>query len=256
MMTLFFSHPFYSRRALFVKKRLLAFWLLSLIGLFSQPVYAAEIPAPFAQKFKATLAGFKLSAQRTLRKLDNDQYEFSVVAKNLVARYTEKSTFRVDSNGDIFPLSHSVKSKIFGVARTEQTAFNWETGLATYRKKDTIRSIDIQPGVLDRTLYQLLLPADLAAGNLEPSYAFIDRGRLKTYQFTVLAEEEVELADTSVSALKLTRVQESKKRQTLIWIAPEHNYEVVKISHLDEEGSDYKLVLRGQPAASTSTASK
>jgi len=62
----------------------------------------------------------------------------------------------------------------------------------------------------------------------------------------VLGTEDIELVDTHVSAVKLTRVRDKDDKQTHIWFAPDHNYELVKISHLDKDGSDYKMVLRGQ----------
>jgi len=120
--------------------------------LVAKTSYAADFPAPFSQSFKSTLAGFRLNSERTLRELEDGRYEFSVTAKSVMARYSEKSIFRLDSNGDIFPLEHSVKSRVFGISRSEHTQFDWEQRQATYKKKKKVREVDIEPGILEMCL--------------------------------------------------------------------------------------------------------
>ena len=202
---------------------------------------------PFEQEFSAKLAGLRVSADRTLTKLDNGNYEFRLHARKIIARYEEKSIFRVDEQGQILPLEHSVESRVFGIARKEITIFDWENQTATYTKRDTVRTVDIQPGLLDRALYQLLIPRDLAAGITEPSYDFVDRGRIKNYVFGIIDQEQIELVDDEVAAVKMIRTnEEDSDKETLIWLAPDHNYELVKISHIDQDGSDYHMTLKGE----------
>lgn len=217
-------------------------------NIWSEEAFAPLNPfEPFEQEFSAKLGGLRVSADRTLRQLDDGNYEFRLNARKIIARYEEKSVFRIDDQGQIYPLEHSVVSKVFGIARRETTIFDWETLQATYTKRDTVRTVDIQPGLLDRALYQLLLPRDLAAGITEPTYEFIDRGRLKTYIFGIVDQEQIELVDDEVTALKMTRInEEDNDKTTLVWFAPDHDYELVKISHIDEDGSDYLMTLKGE----------
>ena len=94
-------------------------------------------------------------------------------------------------------------------------------------------------------LYQLLISQDLNAGLTEVSYDFIDRGRVKTYEFTVVAEEEIELRKAKISAVQINRInQKNKDKETKIWFAPDRGYELVKISHIDKDGSDYHMELK------------
>lgn len=212
----------------------------------SQSLWAISPPEPFEQEFKSTFSGFRVTSERSLKLLDDGRYEFSVKSKNLIARYEEKSIFWLDEAGQIFPLEHSVSSKVFGVSRLEETLFDWVALKATYTKGDTIRTIDLEPGLLDRGLYQLLIPEDLAAGITEPSYEFVDRGRIKTYTFGVIEEEEVELVDDKVLAVKMKRINDDDEKETLIWFASNQDYQLVKISHIDEDGSDYHMLLKGK----------
>ena len=202
---------------------------------------------PFEQVFSAKLAGFNVSAHRTLQQLEDGTYELRLNARKIVARYEEKSIFRVDEQGQIFPLEHSVISKIFGIGRKEITVFDWESLQATYTKGDTIRTADIQPGFLDRALYRLLMTPDLAAGITEPTYQFVDRGRIKTYIFGIIDHEQLELVDDEVTAIKMKRInEEDDDKETLIWFAPDHNYELIKVTHTDEDGSNYFMTLKGE----------
>lgn len=222
------------------------FALTLLLVCLSIPASAQEFLEPFRQEFKMTLGGFKVSSVRTLSQLEDGNYELQLRAKNMIARYEEKSIFILDDNDQILPLQHSVSSKVFGISRHQKTLFDWDEKKATYTKKDTTRTVDIETGLLDRALYQLLIPRDLTAGITEPSYDFVDRGRIKNYTFGVLDEEQVDLADDRVLAVKLKRIQEDADKETLIWFAPEHGYELVKIAHTEEGGSDYHMVLKGE----------
>lgn len=200
---------------------------------------------PFDKKYKMTLSGISVTAHRSLEQLDDGNYLFRLKAKNLISRYEEKSLFKVDDTGQMYPLEHSVKSRVLGVPRHERTVFDWETATATYTKKDTVRTTDIKPGHLDRVLYQLLVSGDLNSGKTELAYDFIDRGRLKTYEFEIVAEETVELKKAEVNAVRINRVnQRNKDKETHIWFAPENGYELIKISHIDKDGSDYHLELK------------
>lgn len=224
-------------------------FILSIILLlsFQTPAFATERLDPFKQEFKMTLSSFRVSATRSLTELDDGTYEFRLYAKNFMARYEEKSLFLIDEDGQIFPIQHSVNSKIFGVSRSEKTLFDWESKQATYTKRDTVRTVEIEPGVLDRSIYQLLVPQDLTAGATEVSYDFVDRGRIKNYTFEVVAEEQIKLVDTELTAVRMNRTnQEDQDKQTDIWFASEHQYKLVKISHVDKDGSDYHMLLKGE----------
>ena len=200
---------------------------------------------PFDKEYKMTLSGISVTAHRSLQKLDDGNYLFQLKAKNLLSRYEEKSLFKVDDSGQMYPLEHSVKSRVLGISRKEITTFDWANALATYTKKDTVRTAEIQPGYLDRVLYQLLVSEDLNAGAKELAYDFIDRGRLKTYEFEIVAEETIELRNTEVTAVRINRInQRNKDKETHIWFAPDREYELIKISHIDKDGSDYHLELK------------
>lgn len=217
--------------------------LTIVIYLASSAALAEDWPAPFEQTFKSSYSGIPVTTERSLTALEDGTYQFRVYSKNFLARYDEKSIFQLDPKGDIQPLEHSVKSRVFGVSRSETTDFDWETMEATYTKSGETKVTAIEHGMLDRVLYQLLLPEDLADGNTQPAYDFVDRGRLKTYEFEVLAEETIETKEEEINALKLRRITDKEGRETLVWFASEHDYQLVKISHTEDDGGDYHMVL-------------
>lgn len=221
----------------------LLIFAIAITSLAFGSVYAADWPTPFEQTFKSSYSGIPVTTERTLQELDDGKYQFRIYSKNFLARYDEKSIFQLNSDGSIQPLEHSVRSKVFGVSRSEVTQFDWENLEAIYTKSDETKVTDIEPGILDRVLYQLLLPEDLAEGNMQPEYQFVDRGRLKIYQFEVLTEEPVETREEEINALKLRRITDREGRETLIWFAPEHDYQLVKISHTEDDGGDYHMLL-------------
>jgi len=199
---------------------------------------------PFHREYKSTFAGLGAKSSRELKEIEPGIWELSLKARNLVARYEETSRFTLDETGYPIPQRHSFKGSLFGISREEITNFNWEDKTATWNRNDDHRTAELHQGVVDRILYQILVPRDVKAGNDLTTYEFINRGDLRSYQFENMGTETMNFDDTQINTIKLERVYDDGEKQTSVWVAPELNYEIIKISHKDDDGADYLMELR------------
>ncbi|MEQ9022844.1 MAG: DUF3108 domain-containing protein, partial [Pseudomonadales bacterium] len=179
-----------------------------------------------------------------LREVEPGIWELSLKARNLIARYEETSRFILDESGYPIPQQHYFEGRLFGVSREETTEFNWESETATWQRGDDRRTAELHQGVVDRILYQILVPRDVKAGKELTTYEFINRGDLRSYQFENMGSETMNFDDTRINTIKLERVYDDGEKQTTVWVAPELDYEIIKIAHQDDDGADYLMELR------------
>jgi hypothetical protein len=199
---------------------------------------------PFYREYKSTFAGFGAKASRELKEVEPGVWELSLKARNLIARYEETSRFVLDENGFPVPQRHYFKGRLFGVSREEITTFDWQEETASWQRGDDHRTAELHQGVVDRILYQVLVPMDVEAGKEKTTYEFVNRGDLRSYQFATMGTESMSFADRKIEAIRLERLYDEGEKQTTVWIAPELDYEIVKIIHQDDDGADYRMELR------------
>ena len=101
-----------------------------------------------------------------------------------------------------------------------------------------------KPGMVDRILYQLLVPLDAEKGTELASYSFVNRGKARVYNFEHLGTETIKIDGKDIETIKMRRVNDNQEKQTSLWLAPAMNYELVKIHHKDKGGADYKMELK------------
>ena len=120
-----------------------------------------------------------------------------------------------------------------------------------HKKEEFI--LPTQPGLLDKTTYQLALQRDLMAGKQEMSYLVVDGDDVEQYQFRVTGEQRVTTRNGQFDAVEVERVREpDAKRETTLWFAKDWNYLLVRLSQIETDGQHYQIVLKeasmdGQP---------
>jgi hypothetical protein len=199
---------------------------------------------PFYREYKSTFAGFSAKSSRELKEVEPGVWELSLKARNWIARYEETSRFTLSEEGYPIPQMHYFKGRLLGVNREEITHFDWQDELANWQRGDDQRTAELHEGVVDRILYQILVPMDVESGKEVTTYEFVNRGDLRTYQFEILGEETMDFDNREINAVKLERIYDDEEKQTAVWIAPDLGYEIVKIVHHDEDGADYLMELK------------
>jgi len=215
-------------------------YLFSLLLLISSTSFAlTPFSAEYVANFKLPFSG---SASIKLTQQDNNwQYKFE--ASMLVASITETSIFDLTQNKLSSKQYSYLRSGMGGGNKNIQQTFH-ENGVVSIKRSDKVSEITVPKEVLDKSLYQIALQRDLAAGMKEFSYQVLDGNDLETYKFKVVGYEEIKTKAGKFSAVKVERIRENSKRHTLIWFASDFNFLLIKLEQSETDGKNYQIVLK------------
>ncbi|WP_341501597.1 DUF3108 domain-containing protein [Gallaecimonas sp. GXIMD4217] len=153
---------------------------------------------------------------------------------------TEKADFQL-KDGQILSRQYSYQRT--GTGPDEEYAMRFDGQQITSGKA----GIEVEDEAFDPLSYQQQLALDLAAGKREMSYTIVKELKTKHYRFRVAGEERIKTPYGELDTLRLERVRENSRRQTIFWLAPELNYALVKlwqakdgIEQMELQLSDFK----------------
>ena len=117
-----------------------------------------------------------------------------------------------------------------GVSRREEQLFDWDNSQLTYIKNGAQKIVPLVPNSLDLITHKLQIRRDLEVGKTTFSYPVMSRDRAKQYDYEVLTKEMLMTVLGPLNTTKLRRVvKQGKKRETIIWLADDWAYLIVKI---------------------------
>ncbi|MCL1076844.1 DUF3108 domain-containing protein [Parashewanella spongiae] len=105
------------------------------------------------------------------------------------------------------------QEKVYGKYKHEKLEFNYANDLYD------ILSVQVQ------------LRLDLANKKEDLNYKIIKSNKISDYQFNIVGTEVININQRNYQTIKLMVERKKKKRQTLIWLAPELAYLPVKLTH-------------------------
>lgn len=213
--------------------------VLSTALMAGQPSFANE--TIFSQEYKTRIQGISITTTRSLVKRDDGTFRFRIRSSNFFVKFEETSLFEELDDGSFRSLSNESERKIIGISNKNSTLFDWDNMVATFRRDGNTTETPIEPGMLDRTLYQYLMELDMQAGRPVLSYDVVDKGRIRNFTFENLGVEDMEIDDQDLSAFKLRRITEDNQRETLVWMAADLDYQIVKIYHREDEDEEYTM---------------
>ncbi|MFT5927761.1 MAG: hypothetical protein ACI805_000877, partial [Candidatus Azotimanducaceae bacterium] len=75
-------------------------------------------------------------------------------------------------------------------------------------------------------------------------YVIADGGKLKNYSFKVIGEEEIDTPLGKMKTIKVSRVKDTRNRESTFWLAPEYDFLLVRFQQLEADGDGFELLLR------------
>ncbi len=196
----------------------------------------AEKLLPSTASYTVNVNGMNASATRIIRPLSNDRWQADSNSSLLFFRIIERSEFKIHDKG-VTPL-HYFHDRTAGGDRNQNVSFDWANKVARNHRKVGSWEHPLEQPVWDKLSLQMQLRSDLLSGRFEDgsAYPILDRARLKTYFVEREGEESITLpSGTVLKTVKLRQFREGKERYTLVWLAPELNYLVVRIEHHDDD---------------------
>lgn len=207
----------------------------------------AQLPAFKATYTTAFDMGISLSGEavRQLQRTENGQWRFSSEAAAMMAGISEITRFDYRPSETITPLSYRYHRKVLGKSRKASIDFDWSRQSVTTVVKDKPWKMQVPAGTQDKLSYQLQLRLDLLAGKTRMVYPVADGGKLKEYRFKVVGEEEIDTPYGRYNAVRVMRDRGADAdRETLIWLAPELDYLIVRLEQTESDGKTYALLLK------------
>jgi len=217
------------------------------------PEGAFVFPKPFEATYTADYRGLPISATgiRSLRRedtQDSQRYIFSSRAVSLFAKLNEASTFTLESN-QLVPARYQYERTGLGKNKTQDTRFDWASGLANDVALDEAFTFNPSTLFSDRLLYQLRLQVDLINTPVDSirsktwTYLIFDRGRMKEYVFEMADEESIDTALGTIDTIRLERKNEDSSKRTTLWLAPSLEYMLIRFVQ-EDDGDSFSLALK------------
>ncbi|MCW8918453.1 MAG: DUF3108 domain-containing protein [Gammaproteobacteria bacterium] len=204
---------------------------------------------PYLARYEVRYDGFKVGelTQQLEAMVEGRQalqtvaYTTGVVAWFKSDRISERSVWLSEA-GRLLPQSYRYHYTGRSKEIVERHDFDWRKQEVQIERDGAIRQMALEPGAMDKHMYQVALRHDLLSGLKQASYAVVERDRLEPYEFEVLGEERLELPPFGpLDCLKV------KKGTTRIWVAHRFDFLPVKIEK-EEDGATigtYLIELQG-----------
>ena len=138
--------------------------LLFVLAALSLSAQAIELK-PFTASYTADWKQLPISgtAERSLKRLDDQRWQLSFEAAMLVASLTEESTFRLENNS-FLPLTYRLNRSGLGKSKKVEQDFDWtEKQVIGNDRGESVR-LPLNVGLQDKSTYQLELQFAVAAG--------------------------------------------------------------------------------------------
>jgi len=216
-----------------------------LLGSVSLLTYADPLNSYHAT-YSAEFNGMEIEATHRLEQLESGQYRETLKARNILGKIDEQALFSISEKQQIIPQEYRYQRSLIGIKRSESQIFDWPNKTIEYSKDDKTKSVAIDSGLLDVITHKLQLRRDLQSGKEILSYPVISRGKLKQYVYQVIANEVLETAIGPLNTVKVQRVREDSKRQTIIWLATDWDYLAVRLEQKENGDSHQMKILNGK----------
>ena len=217
------------------------FVLTLFVSLTHSTVVNSSEVVDYSASYTAKYNGIDIKANYSLEYLGNKLFVEKSEAKSLFGKITEEAEFLLNDTNEIVPQKYLYRRSLLGVSRKEDQIFHWGNNQVNYTKNGDSRLVPLPMGSLDMVTHKVQLRRDLKAGNNVFSYLVMSRGKVKTYDYEVIKSEILMTALGPLNTTKVRRVvSKDKKRETVIWMATDWDYLIVKLVH-SEKGESYQL---------------
>ncbi len=209
---------------------------LGLCMLISVSSWAASYEARYAMRWSV---GITLEADAVERLTeDGDRHQIELSAEAGIGSATETTHLLFDPETGWTPLDYSYTQSVLGRTTGRHFRFNWNKGTATRLHEPDTAELVIPAGTLDPLGFRLELAHRLRTERALPAQiTMLDGNDLKTRQLKRHGSEMIETPAGSFHALKFSLEDDapSPDRSFFFWLAPELDYQLVKLDKRDKK---------------------
>ena len=211
--------------------------------IFAINVSSNDIPF-YSAKYKFESDEIKITGVREFKK-NNDAYEMTFNASNLIASMNFSSEFQI-SNDKVYSKKYNIKIKPKFLNRDQSINFDYTNNIIeSSGEKKWKESFDLNKIILDPLNAQIMIRAFVRKGTKKFSLNIIDmqQGGSKKYFFKVKSVQDCMFNDSILTCHVVERVRDGSRIKVQYYLAEELEYMFIKILDKSPEATN-KLELQ------------
>ena len=186
-------------------------------------------------------------ASRILERHENDQWRYytETSARLLVLsdRRKNETYFRMEE-GRVKPLLFDYTREGTGSNQYLRIRFDYENEQVISEGEDDV-DVEWHANLLDPNAVLHQLQLDVAGDDENWSYPLVDeRGNYRDYEFERTGTETLDLPYGTFDTVRVVRVRDTDRRETIFWFAPELNYTLVKMQQIEKGREQLQIQLK------------
>ncbi|HEY0960969.1 MAG TPA: DUF3108 domain-containing protein [Pseudomonadales bacterium] len=216
--------------------------------LLLQPAHAAP-PRTFSATYNASYEGISAGAQRSLT-FDEDTNQYTLASTVELTLFGSSLT-RIDERSDFLwveeqplPQHYEFVQTGFG-ARKRTIDFDHAKGIAKFTINDDRGELMLDGPAFDELSGYLVAKEQLTQGKAEARFDVVDRGEIREHHYRIVNRVMLQTPLGRIKAVHLERIRgEDSARKTEIWLAPDHDYLLLKLVQTEPDGDTIELAIR------------
>ena len=211
--------------------------------IFTINISSSDIPF-YSAKYKFESDEITITGVREFKK-NNDAYEMTFDASNLIASMEFSSEFQI-SKDKVYSKNYNIKIKPKFLNRDQSINFDYTNNIIeSSGEKKWKESIDLNKIILDPLNAQIMIRTFVKKGTKKFSLNIIDmqQGGSKKYFFKVKSVQECIFNESTLNCHIVERVRDGSRRKVQYYLAEELEYMFIKILDKSPEATN-KLELQ------------
>ncbi|ARN72972.1 DUF3108 domain-containing protein [Oceanicoccus sagamiensis] len=209
----------------------------------SASINADTLLKPYQAIYGTKLGGISAEMEQTLNKEAAGHWQLRSYASLLFASVEEQASF-TEADNQLTPLSYRYNNKLSS-KRNSELVFDPKQKTAVDRLHSK-KPLTLPDNSYDKLSFQIQLQLDLLKDPefSQRTYHLVERKKLKNYQVKLLGEETLNTALGKFSTIKLEQRRPGKDKYTLMWLAKDWNYFLLRVVRIDEGEQEYQIDLK------------
>ena len=211
--------------------------------IFAINISSNDIPF-YSAKYKFESDEIKITGVREFKK-NNDAYEMTFNASNLIASMNFSSEFQI-SNDKVYSKKYNIKIKPKFLNRDQSIIFDYANNIIeSSGGKKWKENIDLSKIILDPLNAQIMIRTFVRQGTKKFSLNIIDmqEGGSKKYFFKVKSMEDCIFNESILTCHVVERIRDGSRRKVQYYLAEEFEYMFIRIVDKSPEATN-KLELQ------------
>jgi hypothetical protein len=206
----------------------------------------AAAPLPFVTTYNASYEGISADAERSLV-FDATTGTYTLTSTVDLTLFGSSLT-KIDERSEFLwvdeqplPQHYQFIQSGFG-ARARSVDFDHASKSASFKVNANSGTLMLDGAIFDELSGYLAAKEQLSKGEREVRFNVVDKGEIREHHYKVVNRQRLQTPLGRINAVHIERVRgEASTRKTEIWLAPEHDFLLLKLLQTEPDGSTVSL---------------